>query len=124
MRVAIPRFGESVAPCFEHSCTMAIYVVEDGRVVEQIDLPLESRIPYDRVRLMKAEQVNVVVCGGVQEFYEDLLRANGIEVVSWVSGTVEDLLHRLLKGRLSPGTPKAVHDSESPSGETDTGKRA
>ncbi len=103
MKIAIPRFGESVAPCFEYSATMAIFTVEDGQVIAQTDVPLRSRIPFDRVRLMKAEAVNTVICGGVQALYEDLLRDNGIRVISWVSGDVEDLLERFLEDRLTPG---------------------
>ena len=104
MRVAIPRFGESIAPCFEHSSTMAIFTIEQGRVVSEVDFPLETRNPYDRVRLMKLEQVDVVISGGVQDLFEDMLREDGIEVISWVSGTVSGLLGRFLDGRLTPGT--------------------
>jgi len=104
MRIAIPRFGESVAPCFEYSATMAIFDVEEGRLVCQADFPLQSRVPYDRVRLMKAEKIDTVICGGLQSFYEDLLKAHDIQVISWVSGNVEDLLKRFLEGRLAPGT--------------------
>lgn len=106
MRIAIPRFGELVAPCFEYSATMAIFDVEEGQVVDQVDFPLQSQVPYDRVRLMKVERVDTVICGGVQTLYEDLLKTNGIEVISWVSGNVEDLLIRFLQGRLTPGTAR------------------
>ena len=110
MRIAIPRFGESVAPCFEYSATMAIFTVEDGRVVDQSDVPLQSSVPFDRVRLMKADDVDTVICGGVQALYEDLLRDNDIQVISWVSGKVEDLLARFIGGRLTPGdTRLCIH---------------
>ena len=112
MRVAIPHFGESVAPCFEYCSTMAIFVIEDGKVVSQMDFPLETRVPFDRVRLMKLEQVDVVVCGGVQDYLEDILRESGIEVISWVSGTVADLLGRFVAGALTPGTARPAERSE------------
>ena len=38
MRVAIPRMGETVAPCFEYCATMAIFNVSDSGAVEQVDL--------------------------------------------------------------------------------------
>ena len=38
--------------------------------------------------------------------YEDLLKASDIQVVSWVSGKVEDLLHLFLEGRLTSGTAR------------------
>lgn len=106
MRIAIPRFGEMVAPCFEYSATMGIFTVNGDQVIEQIDIQLETRVPYDRVRLMKVEQVDVVICGGVQEFYEDLLKANDIRVISWVSGKIEDLIGLFLEGKLASGTAR------------------
>ena len=104
MKVAIPRMGESVAPCFEYCATMAIFSVADSGAVEQVDFPLQSREPFDRVRLLRDQKVDAVVCGGMQTFYEDLLRASGFEVVSWVSGIVDELLALYLKGELVPGT--------------------
>jgi predicted Fe-Mo cluster-binding NifX family protein len=104
VRVAIPRMGETVAPCFEYSCTMAIYTVAHRRVLDQMDFPIRSREPLDRVRLLRDQQVDTLICGGMQDVFEDMLRAGGLEVISWVSGCVEDLLDMYLRGRLVPGT--------------------
>ena len=104
MTVAIPRMGEAVAPCFEYCATMAIFTIRDGRVVEQKDIPLRSREPFDRVRLLRDQKVDTVICGGMQDVYEDVLRASGLEVISWVSGSVEDLLDMYIRGRLVTGT--------------------
>jgi predicted Fe-Mo cluster-binding NifX family protein len=104
VRVAIPRMGETVAPCFEYCCTMAIFTIARRHVVEQIDFPLRSRDPFDRVRLLRDQRVDTLICGGMQDIYEDLVRDAGLEVISWVSGCVEDLLDMYLRGRLVPGT--------------------
>jgi predicted Fe-Mo cluster-binding NifX family protein len=96
--------GETVAPCFEVCATMAIFTVSDSGGVEQVDFPLQSREPFDRVRLLRDQKVDTVICGGMQSFYEDVLKASGFEVISWVSGLVEDLLALYLAGGLEPGT--------------------
>lgn len=103
MRVAIPRMGELVAPCFEHCATMAVFQVDEDGALEQIDYPLRSREPFDRVRLLRDRQVDCVICSAVQDVYEDVLRTTGLEVISWVSGFVEDLLAMYLRGELRPG---------------------
>ncbi len=104
MRVAIPHMGDWVAPCFEYSATIAVFSIEHGAVVDRIDYPLLSREPFDRVRLIRDQHVNTIICGGVQEIYENSLRASGVEVISWVSGTVDDLLDLYVRGQLVPGT--------------------
>jgi predicted Fe-Mo cluster-binding NifX family protein len=45
----------------------------------------------------------------MQEFYEDLLKASGFEVISWVSGTVDDLLALFIRGELEPGDELPGH---------------
>ena len=107
LKIAIPRFGEYVAPCLGAAATLGIYTVEQDVVVEQTNFPLESDRALDRVRLLRDQYVDVVICGGIQDRIEDIIRANGIRVFSWVSGNVEDLLHAFLRGELQ--TPAGDH---------------
>ncbi len=113
MKLAIPRFGEEVAPCFEYSATIAIFIVERRRIVDQIDFSLQSREALDRVRLLRDQGVDTLICGGVQAFFEDMLVEHGITVISWVSGNVDELLRRFLRGQLKPGKERL---SEGPGG--------
>jgi predicted Fe-Mo cluster-binding NifX family protein len=96
--------GEWVAPCFEYCSTMAIFTIAESGQTDQVDFPLQSREPFDRVRLLRDQEVDTLICGGMQSFYEDLLRASGFEVISWVSGLVEELLQTYLDGDLVSGT--------------------
>ncbi|MBI4881345.1 MAG: NifB/NifX family molybdenum-iron cluster-binding protein [Planctomycetes bacterium] len=102
-KVAIPRFGETVAPCFEYSATVAIFTIAKGVVTDQIDFTLQSQHALDRVRLLRDQGVDTLICGGVQDRVEDILRANGIRVISWVTGSVDELLSSFIRGRLTPG---------------------
>jgi predicted Fe-Mo cluster-binding NifX family protein len=99
--------GEYVAPCLEYCATMAIFTVEEGAVVDQCDFPLRSRDPFDRVRLLRDQRVHTIICGGIQDTYEDAVRASGMRVISWVSGRVDDLLELFLRGRLVVGSGPA-----------------
>ena len=104
MKIAIPRFGEEVAPCFEYSGTIAIFTVEAGRVCDQLDFPLTSKDPLDRVRLLRDQRVDALICGGVDARFEQLVRASGIEVVSWVAGEADAILEQFIRGELVPGS--------------------
>jgi len=103
VKVAIPRMGESVAPCFEYCATMAIFTIANGAVADQVDFPLRSQDPFDRVRLLRDQEIDTIICGGLQDVYEDVLRTSGFQVISWVSGSVDDLLELFLRGQLVPG---------------------
>jgi predicted Fe-Mo cluster-binding NifX family protein len=103
VKVAIPRFGASVAPCLEYSATITIFVVEGGRVVGEMDFELQSQNPMDRVRLLRDQGVDTLICGGLQNRFEDLVLANGIRVISWLSGSVSELIRQFVEGRLTSG---------------------
>jgi predicted Fe-Mo cluster-binding NifX family protein len=57
---------------------------------------MQSRERLDRLRLLKDQQVQVLVCGGIEAHYEQMVEASGIEVVSWVSGNVEEILKSIV----------------------------
>jgi len=104
VKIAVPRSGETIAPCFEYCSLLAIFTVENGQISDQLDFPLKSRLPFDRIRLVRDQQVDTVICGGIQDFYEDLLKTHRVEVVSWVNGNVETLIQEYLKGMLKAGS--------------------
>jgi len=99
-KIAIPRFGENVAPCFGFSATVSIFNVSEGAVIGQSDFVLQSQRELDRVRLLRDQEVDTLICGGLQDRFQDIIQANGIRVISWVAGNVEDLLEAFLCGHL------------------------
>lgn len=111
MKIAIPCVGETVAPRLEYSATISIVTVEKGKVVDQFDFPIRSQEALDRIRLLRDQQVDTIICGGVQNVFEDMLRASGFEVISWVSGNIKDLLGLFLQGKLVSGNPSG-HPAE------------
>lgn len=99
----MPRFGELIAPCFGYAATITIFTIEAGRVAEEVDFCLESREILDRFRLMRDQRVGTLICGGLEQCLADLLEANDVRVISWVSGRVDDLLDSFLRGELVGG---------------------
>jgi predicted Fe-Mo cluster-binding NifX family protein len=100
--------GECIAPCLECSATITIFSVEDGVVVDEVDFPITSRESFDRIRLLRDQKVDTVICAGVQDTFGDLVRASGIEMISWVSGSIEDLLIAFLRGELATGDSPGI----------------
>ncbi|MFH1530167.1 MAG: NifB/NifX family molybdenum-iron cluster-binding protein [Pseudomonadota bacterium] len=123
MKVAIPHFGDSVAPCFEYTAAITIFRIEDGKVADQTDFSLQSQRAFDRVRLLRDQGVDTLICGGVQGRFEDLIRANGIQTISWVYGTVEDLLDLFVRGELRAGQGRS-EKHEQPAEQNEESEKA
>jgi predicted Fe-Mo cluster-binding NifX family protein len=103
VRVAMPRLGEQVAPCFGYAATITIFTIGRGKLLDEVDFCLQSNDILDRFRLLRDQQVGTLICGGLEESLEDLLQANDVRVISWVSGRVDVLLECFLRGELVAG---------------------
>ena len=106
MRVAMPHHDGEVAPCFEYSARFTIFSISRNKVVSKADFVLQSQNELDRVRLLRDQGVTVLICGGIQDAFEGLLSASGIRVLSWVSGTINEVLSLFLEDRLIPGSAR------------------
>jgi predicted Fe-Mo cluster-binding NifX family protein len=104
MRVAIPHHGGEVAPCFEYSANISIFSIRKNSVITQMDFTLQSKEALDRVRLLRDQGVTVLICGGIQDAFEGMLLAAGIQVISWVTGEARDLLDLFLQSKLVSGS--------------------
>ncbi len=112
MKVAVPRVGDSIAPRFEHSATITIYTIQNRKIVDHVDYTLQSKVAFDRIRLLREQGVEALICGGVQTACESILEANGIQAISWVSGSVSELLELFIRGKLVSGARRlgATHE--------------
>lgn len=106
MKIAIPRLGETVAPCFEFTATIVVFTMDGTELCERREFNLQSKLALDRARLLRDQGVEVLICGGVSDRFEDIVKANGVEVVSWVSGRVDDLLEQYVRGTLTAGSAR------------------
>ena len=121
MKVAIPHHGEDVTPDFEYAGGITIYEIHKNRVVAQTDFTLRSREKLDRVRLLRDQDVSVLICSGIQAAHEDLLTASGIQVISWVSGKANEVLHLFLENTLVPGSADCESQDEGNTKESNEG---
>jgi predicted Fe-Mo cluster-binding NifX family protein len=101
-KIAIPKFHDMVAPCFETANYFLISRIgKSGEVTERLDSCTGCE-GFGRIRLLQDNAVNILICNGIKAFYVDLLESSGLEVIDGVSLTVESALKQYLSGRLKP----------------------
>jgi len=108
MKIAIPRYEEDVAPCFDYSVTIVVFTIVNKKVVEEKEFTISSQWPVDRIRLLRDQKVDVLICGGIQDRFEAMVKGNGIEMISWVSGKVDELLDKYLNKKLTTNGQEQV----------------
>ena len=105
MKIAIPRFRGAVAPCFEVAGKFVLAEVVKGRVESLQVIESEGCEGFGQVRLLRGNDVDVLVCCGIKAFYRDMLKASGMTVIPDVSLSVEKALDAYVTGKLTEVEP-------------------
>ncbi len=103
-RVLIPLFKDEVAPRFDLASEAMITLIgEDGVPGRTEDFLLPHAGAEGLCDLILRKDVDVVVCGGIEEEYYHYLRWRRVEVVDNVAGLAREALNRLALGQLKGG---------------------
>lgn len=110
MIVAIPKFGESVAPCFEAASYFVMARFDGPHVQEQTIKECSGCEGFGRVQLLRDKHVEVLICNGIKGFYRDLLQAAGIRVHVNITGDIGSILSRFGAGEFVPAEEEAYKE--------------
>lgn len=120
MKVAVPIWQERVSPVFDVAKSLLILDAKNGRKASRTELFI-GNLPSDgRAKRLVDFDVDVLLCGAISRPLANEIMASGIEVVSWLTGPVEELLDRYITRRplegqfLMPGCRACRHRLRGP----------
>ena len=101
MKIAIPMFNTRVSPRFDFASKILVATIEGRQVIDRETYSLINLNPIRRSSLLSDLGVNTIICGGINSFYQRLINANAIEVISMVQGEIEEVLELFINGNLT-----------------------
>jgi predicted Fe-Mo cluster-binding NifX family protein len=110
-RIAIPVWEGRVSPVFDAASTLLVCQLRDKNEIARFETCLDEKFLTRRASRMEGLGIDTLICGAISRLFHNLLADSGIEVISWVSGTAEEVLKAYLDGTLSqprfsmPGRP-------------------
>jgi predicted Fe-Mo cluster-binding NifX family protein len=96
--VAITVWEHRISPVFDSARTLLIAEIKDKALVSISYRTFELERPLELVRMLRAENVRVIICGAVSEGPSDLLLAAGFELITFIAGDVRRVLETFVKG--------------------------
>ncbi len=103
-RVLITLYGEHVAPRFDLATEVLIATLgPEGKVEEEKTIVLPQASAEKLCHMIITEDVQAVICGGIEEEYYDYLCWKRIHVMDSVIGRVATALGMYGRGTLKPG---------------------
>ncbi|MBS3809630.1 MAG: NifB/NifX family molybdenum-iron cluster-binding protein [Desulfobacterales bacterium] len=104
MKVALAVWNGRISPVFDVSRDLLIIDIDEGRVVNRINVHFSSDHPMHKIRRLLEMKVAVLLCGAISRQLAAALEANGIDRLDFISGEIESVISAYLRGQLpNPG---------------------
>lgn len=101
MRIALTVWNGRIAPLFDVASTLVLTDTgEEAADRSRVIAVPEAAGRMQRVSLLAANGVEVLICGAVSRQVHRLISSTGIEVHPFVSGDVEEVMEAFLSGDL------------------------
>lgn len=102
-KIAICSFQSRVCPRFDLTREMLIFHAKSpqGEPIEKFNMSRVS--PEEILPILAGRKVGVIITGGIQKEFQEMLLHNNIDVIWGVAGEVHDVVEAYMKGALYSG---------------------
>jgi len=100
MKIAIPIYGDNISNVFDFATRLLLVDIENGKEANRSEVALESQSLSQRTGQIKNLEVDVLVCGAISRVLANMVTTSGIQVLPYVTGSINDVLQAYLTGQL------------------------
>ena len=101
MRIAIPIRDGCVSPVFDFARRLLLVELEDGREVARSETTLAPEPSVQRAGRLRDLDVDILMCGAISRDLAGWIARGGIEILPYVSGSVDEVLKAYVSGHLA-----------------------
>ncbi len=100
VNIAVTVWGQRVSPVFDAARTLLVAEIDNGVLGGTSLLAFDPAHPGELVRMLRARQVQVIICGAVSAEPAALLEAAGFDLIPFVTGPVPRVLEVFARGQV------------------------
>ncbi len=100
MRIAIPIWDNKVSPVLDSASRLLIVETESRNVASRFEISLDEFDLSRRFFRFQNMKIDILICGAVSHAFSRMLTASGVNVISEISGYVEEVLRAYLHEQL------------------------
>lgn len=100
MKVALTVWENRVSPLFDSASELLVADIQGRGIIKKHLEPFDYESAFSRAARLEDLGVNVLICGGISNFYANLVEARRIEIVPFATGTVEEVLNAFINGNI------------------------
>ena len=103
MRIAISTDGGNVSAHFGRCPSFTIVNIKEGKVLNKEEINNPGHHPGFLPQFLHERGVNCIIAGGMGQNAVHLFGQHNIETVVGISGTINEVIDKILKGTLEGG---------------------
>ena len=103
MKIAISTDGEYVSPHFGRCPSFTIIEIEDEKLLKREIINNPGHSPGFLPQFLSERGIKYLIAGGVGRRATGVFREMGIETIVGVTGKIDDVIDKILKGELEGG---------------------
>jgi len=100
MKIAIPIYNDSVSNVFDFAHRLLLVEIENGKEAKRSEVALESQLLPQRTGQLKDLGIDVLICGAISRVLANMVTTSGIQVLPYVTGSIDGVLQAYLTGQL------------------------
>lgn len=100
MRIAVSIWEDKISPLLDTASKLLVIENALQREISRFEVYLLEQDISRRCHFIRGLNINVLICGGVSRQLSGMLEASGINVISGISGPVEEIIEAYLQGTL------------------------
>ena len=100
MKLALSVWENRISPVFDCAQTLLVVDITGNMATGKYLEPFQDEAPFSRAMKLSELGVNVLICGAVSDSFANIIETYGIRIISFVAGTVDEILDAYLTGGL------------------------
>ena len=100
MKIAIAIWNDCVSNVFDFANCILLLEIDGGEVVSRSQISFESKSFSQRISQLKSLKTDLLVCGAISRVLAEMVTASGIEILAYVTGSIDDVLNAYKSGQL------------------------
>ena len=92
MKAAFTVWNDRIAPLFDVARQVHLVESDQGRIVAQTRVSLDTQMPAYKARQLAEMGVETLVCGAISRSVQSMVAAYGIELVAFINGDLDAVI--------------------------------
>lgn len=101
MNIAIPIWNDRVSTVFDFAVRILLVEIKNDKEISRSQILLESQSLSQRVGQLKKLNVDILICGAISRELAGLAKTSEIQVLPYITGSVNDILDAYRTGQLA-----------------------